>query len=221
MATSNVAIQATANTYFGLRHPAGYELDAAGRGEWPADSFTFALLRDHVFELSDEPIPPPPVYAPTTQDTFFYIRDGRYVSVAAAALAPVLAPLVDGEIPDTTAPTITTSASQTVAENATFFLTLTANEAVSWLKTGGADAALFTLVGPTLSMAAKDFESPTDANADNAYVVQVTATDAAGNATPLTITVTVSNVVEIPAGSAGTLNFSAAANSGLIAAIAA
>lgn len=106
MATSNVAIQATATIYFGLRHPAGYVLDAAGRGNWPADSFTFALIRDGAFAYADTPTPPAPVYAPTTQDTFFYVRDGQYVSVTASALAPVLAPLTGGSPPSGTPGTL-------------------------------------------------------------------------------------------------------------------
>lgn len=103
--------------------------------------------------------------------------------------------VADG-IPDTTAPTITSSATPTVAENAAFSLALTANETVTWTKTGGADVALFTLAGSTLSMVARDFEAPADANADNAYVVQVTATDTSGNATNQTITLTVTDVDE-------------------------
>lgn len=73
---------------------------------------------------------------------------------------------------------------------------LTANETVIWSKVGGADAALFTLTGSTLSVAAKDFEIPTDADGNNTYVVQVRATDTTGNVTDQTITVTVTNVDE-------------------------
>lgn len=97
---------------------------------------------------------------------------------------------------DTTAPTITSSNALSVAENSAFSHTLTANESVTWTKTGGTDAALFTLTGNSLTMTAKNFESPVDSNANNTYVVQVTATDAAGNATSQTITVTVTNVNE-------------------------
>lgn len=98
---------------------------------------------------------------------------------------------------DEVAPTILTNAAQTVAEGSPFSVGLTASEAVTWTKTGGADSALFTLAGSTLSLSAKDFESPTDADANNTYVVQVTATDAATNATNKTITVTVTDVDEV------------------------
>lgn len=97
---------------------------------------------------------------------------------------------------DATAPTITSSNSVSLAENSALSHSLTANETVTWTKTGGADTALFTLAGSNLSMTAKDFETPADANTNNTYVVQVTATDAAGNATNQTITVTVTDVVE-------------------------
>lgn len=100
---------------------------------------------------------------------------------------------------DATAPTITSSNSLSVAENSAFSHTLTANETVTWTKTGGADTALFTLAGTNLSMTAKDYETPTDADANNTYVVQVTATDTAGNATNQTITVTVTDVSDAPA----------------------
>lgn len=98
--------------------------------------------------------------------------------------------------PDITAPTITSASAINLAENTAFSHTLTANEAVTWTKTGGADAALFALVGDNLSMTEKNFEAPVDVGANNTYIVQVTATDAALNATNQTITVTVTDVDE-------------------------
>lgn len=103
---------------------------------------------------------------------------------------------------DVTAPTITSPATASIAENEPFGLTLAADEDVTWTKTGGADAALFTLAGSLLTMAAKDYDAPADADADNAYVVQVTATDGAGNATNQTITATVQAVTPQLAGTA-------------------
>ncbi len=103
---------------------------------------------------------------------------------------------IETETIDATAPTITSLNAVNLAENSALSHTLTANEAVTWTKTGGADTALFSLVGSTLSMTAKDYEAPTDADANNTYVVQVTATDTAGNATNQTITVTVTDVAD-------------------------
>lgn len=97
---------------------------------------------------------------------------------------------------DEIAPTITSSASPSVVENSAFSLNLTANETVTWSLNGGADQSAFTLVGSTLSMAAKDFETPVDANANNTYVVTVRAVDAANNGTNQTITVTVTDVAD-------------------------
>lgn len=102
---------------------------------------------------------------------------------------------------DLLAPTITSNASVSVDENATLSHTLTANETVTWSLPGGADAAQFELSGSTLrwsSNGTRDYETPADANADNAYVVTVRATDAAGNTTDQTVTVTVADVSEGP-----------------------
>lgn len=115
---------------------------------------------------------------------------GPHVSAMGASLAITV---------DTTAPTISTSGTQTVAENSAFSLQLAANETVTWTKTGGADTALFTLTGGgLLTMTAKNFESPSDADTNNSYIVQVTATDPAGNVTNKTVTVSVTNVNEAP-----------------------
>lgn len=100
---------------------------------------------------------------------------------------------------DTVAPTISTSSTANCEENATLSITLAADESVTWTLTGGADQAKFEISGSTLRWASngtKDYESPDDADANNTYVVQVTATDLAGNATNKTITVTVTDVVD-------------------------
>ncbi|MEI9966147.1 MAG: hypothetical protein WDN67_00500 [Candidatus Moraniibacteriota bacterium] len=100
---------------------------------------------------------------------------------------------------------ITSSATQSVSEGASFSLTITTNrENVSFAKTGGADQALFTLNTSTglLTMSAKNYEAPSDADTNNTYVVQVTATDTASNATNQTITVTVTNIAELPVNTA-------------------
>lgn len=101
---------------------------------------------------------------------------------------------------DATAPTISTASTANCAENATLSISLAANETVSWTLTGGADQARFEISGTTLRWASngtKDYETPNDADTNNTYVAQVTATDNAGNATNKTITVTVTNVDEV------------------------
>ena len=101
---------------------------------------------------------------------------------------------------DDTAPTITSAATVNVNENATLVHSLTASEAVTWSIVGGADQAQFELSGSTLrwtSNGTRDFEAPVDADSNNAYIVQVRATDGAGNITNQTITVTVVNIDDV------------------------
>lgn len=111
---------------------------------------------------------------------------------------------------------VTSSATFSVAENSTAIGTLTATGGTggpyTWAKTGGADAGAFTLTsGGVLSFAtAPDFEAPTDADANNVYVVAVTATDGLTSSPPQTISVTVTNISELFA----KMDFSRADNSG-------
>jgi VCBS repeat-containing protein len=106
---------------------------------------------------------------------------------------------------DTTAPTITGPSSATgatssisVAENSTAVHTFTANETVTWSKSG-TDQSFFSISsGGALTITARDFESPADSDNNNTYVVVITATDSASNATNQTLTVTITNVNEAP-----------------------
>lgn len=111
---------------------------------------------------------------------------------------------------DVTPPTITSSASVSVAENATLAHALTASEPVTWaIRTSAQDAASvdydeFEISGSTLrwlSDGTRNFESPSDADANNTYVVVVRATDGASNTADQTITVTVTDVSEGGGGS--------------------
>lgn len=88
---------------------------------------------------------------------------------------------------DVTPPTITSSASLSVKEGAALSHTLTANETVTWTKVGGANATAFTLTGANLSLPAQTYPS-------GPFEVVVRATDAAGNWSEQTITVTVREV---------------------------
>lgn len=100
---------------------------------------------------------------------------------------------------DTTAPTITTSGSFSINENTALAIALTADEAVTWSISGGADAAKYEISGTTLRFAGnatKNFEAPDDADTNNTYIVTVRATDAATNFTDKGITVTILDVDE-------------------------
>lgn len=114
---------------------------------------------------------------------------------------------------DTSGPVISTASTANNAENSVLSISLTANESVVWTITGGADQARFEISGTTLRWASngtKDFEAPNDADTNNTYVVQVTATDTAGNATNKTITVTVTDVDEV-APTVSSLSFTSSA----------
>ncbi len=107
---------------------------------------------------------------------------------------------------DSTAPTITGPSSATgatssisISENTTSVHTFTANETVTWSKSG-TDASFFTISsgGGALTITSRNFEAPADTGGDNTYVVVITATDAASNATNQTLTVTITNINEAP-----------------------
>ncbi|MCE7996431.1 MAG: T9SS type A sorting domain-containing protein, partial [Roseivirga sp.] len=89
------------------------------------------------------------------------------------------------------------TAAVNVNENATAVTTVTATDAdgvstIAYSISGGADQALFSMASGVLTFtAAPDFENPGDADTDNAYVVEVTATDGTTTADTQTITVTV------------------------------
>lgn len=106
-------------------------------------------------------------------------------------------------------PAITTTANQSVAENQTAVTTMTATgDAPTWSITGGADAALFGIVGATGVLtfnAAPDYENPQDAGANNVYVVQVTAINDVG-VNSITLNITVTNIGDT--GGYGSASFS-------------
>jgi hypothetical protein len=98
-------------------------------------------------------------------------------------LAPVFSSPTTASVPENSSGTIYT-ATATDPENS----------AVSFTIAGGADAARFALgAGGALSfIAPPDFETPTDANRDNVYQVQLSASDGSASAT-LTLAVTVTD----------------------------
>lgn len=70
--------------------------------------------------------------------------------------------------------------------------------AVQWQISGGKDADLFSIDADTgvLSMSEKDYENPTDMNADGRYEVVVTVIDQAGNSASQLFVLTVTDVYE-------------------------
>ena len=101
------------------------------------------------------------------------------------------------------APAFTSAAAFQAEENATAIGTVAAGDvegdAVAFAITGGADQAFFaidSITGALRFLAAPDFETPEDANGDNVYLVEVTATDGPGAGTPQAIAVTVTDLAE-------------------------
>ncbi len=96
------------------------------------------------------------------------------------------------------------SSSVSVAENITSAATFAATDAdspaqqLSYDIAGGADAAKFSITsaGMLSFITAPDFEIPSDANADNNYLVNIQVNDAHGGADVQSLTVTVTNVIE-------------------------
>lgn len=109
-----------------------------------------------------------------------------------------------GSIVEPALHTVTSASSVAVFENAQLAHELTASVGtVRWSITGGADAAQFEVaytggrwVLRWVGNGTQDFEAPADAGANNAYDVQVTATDLLGRPVNQAVTVTVTDVIE-------------------------
>ena len=104
------------------------------------------------------------------------------------------------------APVVTSAATATLAEGQVGVLRLTASDGdagdtVSFTVTGGDDAGLFDIDGPSGELRfnnAPDFEVPVAVGGGNVYVVEVTASDGELSSVPQLVTVTVTNVNEAP-----------------------
>ena len=98
---------------------------------------------------------------------------------------------------DEMAPTITSGATASLEENSTGFIyEATADEAVTFTLGDAKDEALFTLANDDeISFTdAPDFEAPQDSDADNVYLIDLIATDAADNSTTLEVSITVTDI---------------------------
>ena len=101
------------------------------------------------------------------------------------------------------APTLTSAASASVAENTTAVMTVTASDpdaatTFTYALAGGADAAKFSINSATGALTfatAPDYESPTDVGADNVYNVTVQDSDGSLTATQA---VAVRGVTDVP-----------------------
>ena len=93
------------------------------------------------------------------------------------------------------------SSSISVEENQTAVFSFTANEAVTWSLGTSDDKVLFAITssGVVTFNESPDFEIPSDANTDNNYLIEVVATDAKGNISKQIVTITVTDVFDLPA----------------------
>lgn len=148
-----------------------------------------------------------------TAATALALNGGGIVAASggAAAFLTLAAPGAAGSLGnskalavDTAAPSWNTPTTLNENENSSgAFAALSASDgnSVSYAIVGGSDSAQFSLSGANLSFASPpDFENPADSGSDNTYEVTVRAADAAGNSADRTITVSVTNVNEAPAG---------------------
>lgn len=111
-------------------------------------------------------------------------------------------------------PVFTSGTTATFAENATgtvYTAAASGSTPMTYSITGGADAADFAInssTGALTFVTPPNFEAPADADTNNTYVVQITATNSFGSANQ-TVTVTVTDVTE---GTAPTFTSAATAN---------
>ena len=101
---------------------------------------------------------------------------------------------------DGTAPSFTGTSSLTITEGTTTGDAATADERVIYSITGGADAGNVTInpqTGVISVSPAPEFDTPTDADADGVYQVEVTATDIVGYTVTRPMTI---KVLEVPFG---------------------
>jgi hypothetical protein len=120
----------------------------------------------------------------------------------------------DDELPANEPPVFTSIARPTVEENTTEPVVALAaddpdGDEVTFAITGGDDQDLFEITdGDQLAFVdPPDFEEPGDADANNTYLVQVTADDGAGGATPQNLTVTVADDPDEPPAGVAALDF--------------
>ncbi len=84
---------------------------------------------------------------------------------------------------DNTTPSITSTTSLTITEGTTSGGSVTSDETVTYSITGGADAGNVTINAQTGAISispSPEFDTPTDANADGIYDIEVTVTDKVG-----------------------------------------
>ena len=157
------------------------------------DESLFTLVGDEVSFLEA-----PDFEAPQDED-----EDNSYlvdvIATDASGNESTLEVTITIEDVDEIVPSITSASRINVTENTTGTIyTTTADEPVTFSLGNEKDEALFNLEMDALSFVTiPDFENPQDGNEDNNYLVDVVATDEAGNSSTLEVTITVTNVADL------------------------
>ena len=136
----------------------------------------------------------------TATDTFTYTVDDGKGGTDTATVTVTVTGVNDD-------PQMTLPSSVEFEENGTGVVATAAatdvdSDTITYSVSGGADAGLFAIDGTTGELrfvSAPDFEAPADADADNVYDVEITASDEDGGSAQQSIAVEVTDVDEVPA----------------------
>lgn len=117
---------------------------------------------------------------------------------------------ITGTIPNSVSPPVITgpnggpgaaNSTTSMPENTTSVYAFSSDKVVTWSLVGGSDLSRFSINASTGALSfvtAPDFENPTDSDRNNTYIVTIRALDSAGLSSTQTITVTVTDVLEVP-----------------------
>jgi CSLREA domain-containing protein len=199
-APMNNAPTADAGGPYVLDEGASLSLDARASTDPDADTLTYAwdLDNDGNYGEPGEPTTSTATVSWTTLRAFGVADNGAYtlglrVSDGRGGVATDSATLTV----DNVAPTITSPATVSLAENSSAVQTVTAtdpNDPVTFAIAGGADAGAFSIhatTGVLSFVVAPDHEIPTDAGGDNVYDVTVQVSDGDGGTDTQAIAVSV------------------------------
>ena len=136
----------------------------------------------------------------TDGTTYQYSAQQTDVAGNTSAVSSNYAATIDTSAPSITSGATGTEAENTVATNVVYTAAATDNSTVTYSLTG-TDAALFNISSSTGAVTFKNspnFEAPTDSGANNVYDIVVNATDVAGNVATKAVAITVTNVNDAP-----------------------